>query len=396
MYKFFCLCGLMKTGLGYFMIYRINKMMNKVRILIGLLIVLFFSMCTSPKQRAEGELPVLDVADGYKAALPDTFTWNSVTKNVRMIPLKTEKLIGRNPVVSYFSEDLIIVSDNATQSVYVFDGEGREKVSFSHYGPGPKEYLFMTRVNYNEKDSLILLFDNGKKKLLRFDMGGNFVDARPADASGNILQIDSEGNLFSVNREGKSLVTVWNSNLQLMAEYLPFDTLYNDSQRLSCQMLMGKGINSDTFRFLPVLGDTVYAVTKEGINPVCVLDRSGYKCSQLELNKMMDVRDSGNYLNTEIFYCFSSYFYYIAKSVVQLWDMNTGELVARHRAEPIGNYQKIWGLRYVFPSGNEFRKSGFDYVYKNSGVFILQADKCLDDVEGLTADDNPVILVLEF
>ena len=110
----------------------------------------------------------------------------------------------------------------------------------------------------------------------------------------------------------------------------------------------------------------------------------------------MDVRDSGNYLNTEILYCFSSYFYYIAKSVVQLWDMNTGELVARHRAEPIGNYQKIWGLRYVFPSGNEFRKSGFDYVYKNSGVFILQADKCLDDVEGLTADDNPVILVLEF
>ena len=370
--------------------------MNKVRILIGLLIVLSFSMCTSQKQRAEGELPVLDVAYGYKAALPDTFTWNSIAKNVRMIPLKTEKLMGRNPVVKYFSENLIIVSDNATQSVYVFDGEGQEKVSFSHYGPGPKEYLFMTRINYNEKDSLIVLFDNGNKKLLRFDMEGKFVDARPADASGNILQIDSEGNMFSVNREGKSLVTVWNDNLQLMAEYLPFDTLYNDSQRLSCQMLMGKGINSDTFRFLPVLGDTVYSVTKEGINPVCMLDRSGYKCSPEKLNKMMDVQDSDDYLNTEVFYSFSSYFHYIAKNVVQLWDMRTGELIARHRAEHIGNYQYIWGLRYVFPSGNEIRESGFDYVYKNSGIFILQADECLDDVEGLTADDDPVLLVLDF
>ena len=314
-----------------------------------------------------------------------------------MIPLKTEKLMGRNPVVKYFSENLIIVSDNATQSVYVFDGEGREKVSFSHYGPGPKEYLFMTRINYNEKDSLIVLFDNGNKKLLRFDMEGKFVDARPTDASGNILQIDSDGNMFSLNREGKSLVTVWNDNLQMIAEYQPFDTLYNDAQRLSCQLLAGKGIDSDTFRFLPILGDTVYAVTKEGINPVCILDRSGYKCSSDELNKMIDVKDSDDYMNGELLYSFSSYFYYIVKSVAQLWNVHTGELLAWDKSEIIGpNFKYIFGFRYVFPSGHEIRKWAFDYVYKNSGVFILQADECLDDVEGLTADDNPVLLVLEF
>ena len=358
--------------------------------------MLLFSMCTSPKQKVGEGLPTLDVAYGYKAALPDTFTWNSITKNVRMIPLKTEKLIGRNPVVKYFSEDLIIVSDNATYSVFVFDGEGREKVSFSHYGPGPKEYISMTRINYNEKDSLILLYDAAKKNLLRFDLEGKFVDVKSADVGGTILQIDSEGNMFSLNREGKSLVTAWNDDLQVLAEYLPFDTLYNDAQRLSCQLLAGKGTASDTFRFLPVLGDTVYSVTKEGINPVCVLDRSGYKCSPEKLNKMMDVRDSDDYLNTEVFYSFSSYFHYIAKSVVQLWDMRTGELIARHRAEHIGNYQYIWGFRYVFPSGHEIRELAFDYVYKNSGVFILQADECLDDVEGLTADDNPVLLVLDF
>ena len=51
---------------------------------------------------------------------------------------------------------------------------------------------------------------------------------------------------------------------------------------------------------------------------------------------------------------------------------------------------------FLLSSGNEFREWSFDYVNQNKGVFILQADECLDDVEGLTADDNPVILVLEF
>ena len=372
------------------------RKMSNMRVFVGLLMALLFSMCTSPTQKVGEGLPTLNVADALNAALPDTFTWNNIVKNVRMIPLKTEKLIGRNPSVQYFSGDLIIVSDNATENIFVFDGEGREKVSFSHYGPGPKEYLFMTRINYNEKDSLILLFDNGKKKLLRFDLEGKFVDARPTDASGNILQIDSDGNMFSLNREGKSLVTVWNDNLQMIAEYQPFDTLYNDAQRLSCQMLAGKGIDSDTFRFLPILGDTVYAVTKEGINPVCILDRSGYKCSPEKLNKMMDVQ-GGDYMNGELLYSFSSYFYYIVKSVAQLWNVHTGELLAWDKREIIGpNFKYIFGFRYVFPSGHEIREWAFDYVYKNSGVFILQADECLDDVEGLTADDNPVLLVLDF
>ena len=71
--------------------------------------------------------------------------------------------------------------------------------------------------------------------------------------------------------------------------------------------------------------------------------------------------------------------------------------MAWDRAERVGDTSnKIWGFRYVFPSGNEFRELSFDYVNQNQGVFIRQADECLDDVEGLTADDNPVLIVLEF
>ena len=372
-------------------------MMNKTRIFVGLLMALLFSMCTSPRQQGEG-LPVLNVADALDAALPDTFTWNSIAKNVRMIPLKTEQLIGNHPIVKYFSDDMIIISDRST-GILAFDGEGREIVSFNHRGPGPKEYLYDTNINYNKNDSLIFLYDGFGDKLFRFDLEGKFVDVRPANTGGVVLNIDSDGNMFSVNREGDSFVKVWDSNLRLLGEYLPFDTLYTDGQEVSHHLMSGKETGSATLRGLPVCNDTVSTITKEGANPFCIVNRGSYKCSPEDLNNMMDVRDSRDYLNTEKLFSFSSYFLYMTQShsVMQLWNMRTGELVAWDRAERVGDTSnKIWGFRYVFPSGNEFRELSFDYVNQNQGVFIRQADECLDDVPGLTADDNPVLIVLEF
>jgi len=375
-------------------------MMNKTRIFVGLLMALLFSMCTSPKQQGEG-LPVLNVADALDAALPDTFTWNSIAKNVRMIPLKTEQLIGRHLNVRYFSDDMIIISELPSNRISVFDGEGQEIVSFNHCGPGPKEYLYATNINYNKNDSLILLYDGFQDKLFRFDLEGKFVDVRPANTGGVVLNIDSDGNMFSVNREGDSFVKVWDSNLRLLGEYLPFDTLYTDGQKVSLYLMSGKETGSATLRVLPVCNDTVYTITKEGANPFCIVNRGSYKCAPEDLNNMMDVRDSRDYLNSEKIYSFSSYLCYMTQShsVMQLWDMRTGELVAwdRGERERVGDtFKTIWGFRYVFPSGNEFRELCFDYVSQNCGVFIRQADECVDDVPGLTSDDNPVLIVLEF
>lgn len=374
--------------------------MKKIMIVMHILILVLFSMCTSPKQKVGESLPVLDVADALNAALPDTFTWNSIAKNVRMIPLKTEQLMGRSLTIKYFSDDLIIVSDRST-GILVFDGEGREIVSFDHQGPGPKEYLFPTAINYNKEDSLILLYDGFANNLFRFDLKGEFVDVRPANTGGIVLNIDSEGNMFSVNREGNSFVKVWDSNLQLLGEHLPFDTLYTDKQKLSHQLMSGKETGSATLRVLPVCNDTVYTVTEGGVTPLCVVDRGSYKCSSDDLNNMLDVKDSRDYMHTEKIYSFSSYFCYIVQnqSVVQLWDLRTGKLLAWNKGERVidgGNPKWSMGFRYVFPSGNEFRELGFDYVNRNSGVFIRQADECVDDIEGLSVDDNPVILVLDF
>ena len=372
--------------------------MKKTNIFFGLLIALLFSMCTSSKQKVGEGLPVLNVADALDAALPDTFTWNSIAKNVRMIPLKTDGLIGNSPNVKYFSEDVIIVADYHS-GVFVFDGEGQGIASFDHRGMGPKQYLYVTSVNYNKQDSLILLYDGGLDKLFRFDLEGNFVDVRPANTGGVVLNIDSDGNMFSINKKGKALVSLWDNNLQLKGKYLPFDTLYDDQQKISTQILSGKTNNCDAFKLLPVYSDTVYSITKEGVEPFCVLDRGGYKCSADDLKDMQKVMFNSDYLCGEQLYSVSSYFCYFTQAigVMELWDMRSGELVAWNKRDFEGpEHDLVWGFRYVFPSGYEIRPFTFDYISKDRGIFIRQADECLDDVPGLTADDNPVLIVLEF
>ena len=79
--------------------------------------------------------------------------------------------------------------------------------------------------------------------------------------------------------------------------------------------------------------------------------------------------------------------------------MHTGKLLAWNKGKYEGkgtDRELIWGFRYVFPSGNEIRPLMLDYVNKDCGVFIVQAEECVDDIRGLSIDDNPVILVLEF
>lgn len=377
----------------------IKIIMKNLKIAVYMLMALLFGINTTFGQKPGKKIPVFDVADALDAALSDNFTWNSIAKTVRMIPLKTEGLIGAHPKVQYFSDDLIIVSDISTHSVFVFDGEGREKVSFSHFGQGPKEYITMTSVNYHEKDSLIMLYDNRKKKLFRFDLRGRCVDVKSADVGGIILQIDSEGDMFSINRTGKSLVSIWNDKLQMRGGCLPFDERLDDAQKLSSQMLSGKGADGDVLKLFPVCSDTVYSITKEGAEPLCVLRRGRYKCSSDDLKNMQQVMFNSDYLCGEQVYSFSSYFCYMTqvKGVAELWDMRTGKLLAWNKLEVVGpNGKSVWGFRYVFPSGHEIRPTKLDYITKNKGIFIVQAEDCVDDVKGLVEDDNPVLIVLEF
>ena len=79
----------------------IKIIMKNLKITVYMLMALLFGINTTFGQKPGKKIPVFDVADALDAALSDNFTWNSIAKTVRMIPLKTEGLIGAHSKVQY-------------------------------------------------------------------------------------------------------------------------------------------------------------------------------------------------------------------------------------------------------------------------------------------------------
>ena len=52
------------------------------------------------------------------------------------------------------------------------------------------------------------------------------------------------------------------------------------------------------------------------------------------------------------------------------------------------------GINFVFPSGNMIRTIP-EYITNNQLGFLLPADQCVGEVEGVKEDDNQVLLVLD-
>lgn len=66
----------------------IKIIMKNLKIAVYMLMALLFGINTTFGQKPGKKIPVFDVADALDAALSDNFTWNSIAKTVRMIPLK--------------------------------------------------------------------------------------------------------------------------------------------------------------------------------------------------------------------------------------------------------------------------------------------------------------------
>lgn len=123
----------------------------------------------------ETEIPVVDLASVINQQVPDTFTWNSIAKNIQLIPISTSNktLMGVSRGVIYMGEDYYIIAEYQTQTLYRVDMNGKIQKAFRHVGNGPGEYVYLTRISFNPEDSTIQVFDNGNQKRIFYDVNGN-------------------------------------------------------------------------------------------------------------------------------------------------------------------------------------------------------------------------------
>jgi hypothetical protein len=82
--------------------------------------------------------------------------------DIEYIPMETrdDVLFGgqTNILLAHLSESRIILA-NKQDEIFVFDGKGRIVSNFNHKGQGPKEYLNIRQLVYDEKNREIFVFD---------------------------------------------------------------------------------------------------------------------------------------------------------------------------------------------------------------------------------------------
>ena len=367
--------------------------------------VLFLTGCVSQKEKEttevvqeEKRIPVLDIEGQISASVPDTFTWNSIASRVHIIPLSNRVLLTEHLSIRHISKDLdlILITDDKMDRVVCFDGKGKVKNTFRNIGQGPGEYKYLTNVWFNQLDSTIQVFDNNNRKWLSYTMNGKFLTSKMVNDKpiSHIRYIDKNGKMYvRGTSDANYLIHVITPDWEVEKSYIPFDSTYTVRQITALMINMARSNNKDRFIDNLPFNDTIFVINEEGRNPSCILKKGSHALPEKECENFLRLPKGHNYFlstNIDIFSHYLLYSYvWKDKLIKELWDLDSKQKIALQREE--GDSK---GINFVFPSGNMIRTIP-EYITNNQLGFLLPADQCVGEVEGVKEDDNQVLLVLD-
>jgi len=96
--------------------------------------------------------------------------------SVKLIRLETtDECLISNVADVLFYEELMVIHDEKTRSVLIFDNDGNYKNKISALGSGPNEYRNITRVLIDEVKKQLILYDEDSRKLLFYTLDGKLI-----------------------------------------------------------------------------------------------------------------------------------------------------------------------------------------------------------------------------
>ena len=140
-----------------------------------ILIVLSILMgCGNIDKKAHYEVPHIHVDVNTAEKHMDMSEYLD-TSFFKAIPLETtaECLVGKDIMNVWYRNGRIYVWEEQTESVFMFDENGKFIDKIADKGEGPNEYTSICNVSIT--DSLIYIFDHFCYKLLYYDLDCNFI-----------------------------------------------------------------------------------------------------------------------------------------------------------------------------------------------------------------------------
>ncbi|WP_102407418.1 6-bladed beta-propeller [Parabacteroides bouchesdurhonensis] len=375
-----------------------------------IIIFIFLLGCTNTQKEnietsdSKQSIPQYEIASNINISIKDTFKWNSIAKKYTLLPLETKEYIGASSQINYLDDSLIIIIDNQTQSLFYFDMKGDLKKKFNKTGNGPGEYQYLSFSKYNKEDSTLLIFDNGNSKILKYSFNNDLIYDKKVNNKSwkNICFSDNTGHLYTKNiSESKALISVLNDDLSIKCDYLFFDTLASIRTKTCIFLQTNKSNTVDKFLINEASNDTVYEINSSCIKPFCIIKKENHAIPVSQIDNFLKLPPENDYILYSTIDAFSSYmlYRYLYKGVskIELWSSESNEKIANSELRRSGSDLRSplkGGFKFEFNTGNSINILP-SYVSDSRLAFLIPAEECLNEIEGVKEDDNPLLLLID-
>ncbi|WP_158582116.1 6-bladed beta-propeller [Parabacteroides sp. AF48-14] len=377
--------------------------------ILYLLILYLLPACSSkqqeqsepaPQKEDKTELPVLDLASVIDKQMPDTFTWNSLAKNIRLVPISTNSrtLMGISRELIYWGDNFYIAAEFQTQTIYKIDKDGTILKAFRHVGNGPGEYVYLSRIDYSPQDSLIQVFDNGNKKWIFYNTDGKLIKEISFSESeiSYPLLFKEDYVICRGTSEAPNQLYITDKNLNILQRLCPFDTSWTIREKAVTILQTSRCKNRDILLFNHATSDSVFSVTDKGLIPQFILNKGKNTIPADEVKKFLELLQQGSpYILQLNIYSLPGY-YLISyarnkQGIEEIWSKSDNRLVSR-----FFNTKEEVGIPFILPSGKKIRIADYSlYTNGNRIALFIPAEDLVGEIEGVKEDDNPVLLLIE-
>lgn len=377
------------------------------KVISGIIVILLLAGCSFGKKVKEEEqatpqkaTPVLNLAEVINSSVPDTFTWNSIARKVSIIPLETttQSLFTEESSSIENIDGMILIADAKMNTMHCFDMNGKSTASFKHAGNGPGEYVYMSSVYVNKKDSTIMVYDNNSLKMIIYNQKGKFISEQSMlEQQINLPMFVTDDTLVCrYTGEDSVQIRVYTKDLKLVNAYFPHDSTQTIWEKSALVLTCCRSETTSQYILNKIASDTVFSINPNGCEPLFILKKGKYTYPKEEIPNFIRQPAENPYITRIGINAIPGYFQiqytYQGRIAVEMWNSNSEQIITRTYLKPENNYKG--GFLYTFDSGNSIRLRP-KYIYGNKIAFYISADQICNEIEGIKEDDNPALMIIE-
>ena len=262
-------------------------LMKYIYIIFAFYIVSLFESCDKSTKMSEqntvfdtSQMDTIICAKEYNTSL------DSIIAKIEYVKLQSMENfpVGEIDNLLITPEHIIVADYNLAKSIFIFDRQGMIQTVICRHGRGPQEYLSIFDVVLTPDQKRIAVLDNYGKKILYFDLAGNFLFHKDTPFYPIFFKyLDDENMLmvtYGLGADDPGLVSYpYNNDLlycvdttmQIKKSFMP--NQFSKEFGASCTPKVKQFNNNQVFAS-HIYSDTIYQVTPERMIPKYWIDLS--------------------------------------------------------------------------------------------------------------------------